>query len=132
MVIRGSSLIGRPGGTRRAAESLSRSLPSSASDRISAAVNVLLMLATANGVSALTRTPPPMSASPETPVQDEPSGKMIVAETPGIASLTRTRSSVAASRVSRTALGSGDADGVGDDEGASDEMATWDDDGAGA
>jgi hypothetical protein len=78
------------------------------------------MLAKANAVVGFTGVRVATSARPLTPVQLEPSGKRIVTDTPGIASFTRTRSSVAWSAVRRSwsAVGPGggaigDADGPG-------------------
>ena len=99
------SIVRRSGGRRVAAESVSRSRPSSTSWRMSAEVNVLLTLAKANAVSGVTFVPAATSASPLTPVHVVPSGRRIVADTPGIASLTRIRSSAAWSRRPSRAAG---------------------------
>src|SRR2546423_1498718 len=75
------------------AEASSRSLPSSTRSRMSTARNVLLMLPTANAVSGVTLVPAATLDRPLTPRQMEPSGKMTVAETPGMALRARSRSS---------------------------------------
>src|SRR2546423_7605985 len=75
------------------AEASSRSLPSSTRSRMSTARNVLLMLPTANAVSGVTWMPAATLDRPLTPRQIEPSGKMTVAETPGMALRARSRSS---------------------------------------
>src|SRR3954466_15121254 len=88
---------------------------------MSADVNVLLTLANANAVSAVTGTTAATSASPLTPVQRDPSGMRMVADTPGIPSFTRARSSVAWSCADRADARSVDEPPGGGMEGDGDE-----------
>src|SRR6478672_11558467 len=106
IVIRGFTVIGRPAGSRFTAGSLSDSLPSSISWRITAEVKVLLMLAKANAVSGVAGVFDATRAKPDAPDQLVPSGNRTVADRPGMASFVRARSMDAWRRRSSAALAS--------------------------
>src|SRR6478752_6352496 len=131
IVIRGFTVIGRPAGSRFTAGSLSDSLPSSISWRITAEVKVLLMLAKANAVSGVAGVFDATRAKPDAPDQLVPSGNRTVADRPGMASFVRARSIVAWSRRSSAARASAgiSPDGLGEGwaaEGAADEGGAGD------